>query len=1584
MSSPSCSTRRAAAAAALDPAPGSPRLAWFGGPQFTVGPSPDPGPSIDKPANQSNTEGDAVNLQITPSEPNILHYEALNLPLGLSIDPKTGLISGTVDYHAAEQFGGVYSPTVLAVNNHGLTASQSFQWNVADNPRAPILTKPGDQQNQPGDLVSLPIQASQADGDQIIYAAGNLPTGLTIDTLTGTIFGTIRASAASNTPYTVTVTASNQTVVATQTFNWVVPLTPSPVLMAPADQTNSVGDVVSLSLAATDPRGLPLTYSASNLPSGLSIDSAKGVISGTVAFAGVNPVPQLVKVTASDSAASATQTFNWKINYHVVINQPPDQRSAEGQWINFPIDASDPDGSATSFTATGLPAGLSIDPNNAAISGAISYTAAEVNGGLYTVTVAGTDSLGGSDSKTFHWTVADAAFAAAGQDIKAVELTATGNVPVAQFSVENTSTPASAFSAVIDWGDGAKTAGTITSGANPGLFQVTGNHTYTAAGFYVISTAITQNGTTTTAQATANVDAAALTASGQTVSAVASQPIPGATIASFTDGDPNRAASAYTAKIDWGDGHLNDPGAIVGGGGNFTVSGGHTYAEPGTYTVYTTITNLEGGNSDVAVGSVVVQPAALTLTPRTVQTTEGVGDLLTLATLNDANPNETSGDFTISVNWGDGTTTNTDTISGGQGNYTLSGHHVFSAPGTYSVHLILTDSLGGSATADETVTVLDAPLTSKGFSVSMSKADASPPAVLATFHDPNSGSLPQDFSAVINWGAPGVTSAPYYINGRGGVFTLTGNLPYKQSGKYNVTIQISDRYGQTTTAAAFVTVGDVMVYQAANLSIYGFTSSQPGAQPGDFSASINWGDGADAAHPDISGGQVVSAGNVFGVKGGHTYLSAGTFSITVTVIDSWGNSITTGGGVLVGETLSGAGQSITKLEGSLGAFLLGSVFTGDVTASAGSFQAFIDWGDGTGLDTSGYFLANKAGGYDLIGVHTYVNAGLYHIVAAMLLAGAAVVTDADAVAAPNWDDPKYALKLDVNNNGVLDEKLDGGVPDGVDNYLPGYEGTTAKLSKSGDYKKDLSDGGEYDHTVFTPQLMSLVLDGVGKEVLQGANAASVSFEIPFDPNKSRSYDVTANPGYAGNKTDNAVSGNTRDDDYSFDPDVNLKKANPSNVTVATYNTSTPFWAKDYGGWAVVKAHVLDGKGKDLKTFSITIPVDTNNNYIADVWEKAQALETQQWEQLPAPPDWKRFLFQNGKWQDANTGPAPVETDKTVNDPVKLPARLTVGDGLSPAYEYRGVIVDGGGFSPDGKTSRHGHVRLSTAEQQALIDVNEMQGAAIGNSILPPDAAPPLKVEDWMDHVTAAYSQTNYGAGMLGYYVLDRMAAANDVFSGFNTIDPLRKRLREYMNGNRQSVSGVPIHNYWRQLNIGTRLASIDRSEPKFYYKDKQGKPRYFSGISGESSNKLVDIAHRIGSYFFATDGWEAFDGPLSTFLDNLGINKKDNDLPYNFDAYAAGVITHELAHQLSADAGHYADSDADGSQAPTSSDFRTVQFNYTLAPLQGYFYQDYWYPIRYGHGSSNDQQGKPTGFLANMDLTVDNMLDKLDLWDFTI
>ena len=363
---------------------------------------------------QSGTGGDTVSLAWSASDPDadVLTWSAANLPPGLSIDPVSGLISGTIDYGSS--IGSPYASTVRATDPGGLFDEVAFAWTVVDSNRAPDVTNPGDQSSVEGQTVTVTVVGSDPDGDTLTWTASGLPGGLSIAPGTGVISGNLAFDASDGSPYTVVVRATDDGIPSQFTevqFSWTVTDTNrAPSVTSPGDLGNAEGDTVAIAVSGSDPDGDTLSWSATGLPSGLSIAPATGVISGVIGYDAGAGSPHTVTVRATDDGVPGLfgeATFTWSIGD---TNRPPsiqvtlpDRTDPEGTSMDTPVPAVDPDGDPIAYSATGLPPGLGIHPSAGTIVGMIDYTAAA--GSPYTVTVRVEDDSGLFDEATFTWTV---------------------------------------------------------------------------------------------------------------------------------------------------------------------------------------------------------------------------------------------------------------------------------------------------------------------------------------------------------------------------------------------------------------------------------------------------------------------------------------------------------------------------------------------------------------------------------------------------------------------------------------------------------------------------------------------------------------------------------------------------------------------------------------------------------------------------------------------------------------------------------------------------------------------------------------------------------------------------------------------------------------------------------------------------------------------------------------------------------------------------------------------------------------------------------------------------------------------------
>ncbi|HJP78456.1 MAG TPA: Ig domain-containing protein [Pseudonocardiaceae bacterium] len=180
--------------------------------------------------------------------------------------------------------------------NHGGTGSVS-------------VANPGNQTGTVGKAASLQLSASGGSAPYTFSATG-LPAGLSINSA-GLVSGTPSAAGTSS----VTVTAKDSTgATGSTTFSWTITsVTGGSVTVAnPGDQEDwEWFDITPVQISATASDGGSLTYAATGLPDGLSIDSSTGSISG----APLTPGTYSVKVTATEaSGATGSTTFTWTID----------------------------------------------------------------------------------------------------------------------------------------------------------------------------------------------------------------------------------------------------------------------------------------------------------------------------------------------------------------------------------------------------------------------------------------------------------------------------------------------------------------------------------------------------------------------------------------------------------------------------------------------------------------------------------------------------------------------------------------------------------------------------------------------------------------------------------------------------------------------------------------------------------------------------------------------------------------------------------------------------------------------------------------------------------------------------------------------------------------------------------------------------------------------------------------------------------------------------------------------------------------------------------------------------------------------
>jgi hypothetical protein len=165
-----------------------------------------------------------------------------------------------------------------------------------------------------------------------------------------------------------------------------------------------------------------------------------------------------------------------------------------------------------------------------------------------------------------------------------------------------TATPAN-FNALINWGDGSISTGTITTNGS-GFFGVAGTHAYSDefAG-HIASITITSVGESGSITLTDTINVAeAEILTGTLFTASLGTPFSGQ-VGSFTDLNLLNTAADFTGVINWGDGSISTATFSTGGGGLFNINGNHTYTLPGQFTLLSNF-QLDGVGDDIVVSTV--------------------------------------------------------------------------------------------------------------------------------------------------------------------------------------------------------------------------------------------------------------------------------------------------------------------------------------------------------------------------------------------------------------------------------------------------------------------------------------------------------------------------------------------------------------------------------------------------------------------------------------------------------------------------------------------------------------------------------------------------------------------------------------------------------------------------------------------------------------------------------------------------------------------------------------------------------------------------------------------------------------------
>ncbi len=321
-------------------------------------------------------------------------------PTGMTFDAGQRLVSWTP---TLSQLGS-HAVVVNVTDGRGGSVSQSVTLHVvsnSDNNAPSIVSPPSAFRATVGEPFQYNLKASDDDADPVEWTLVEAPHGASLDRRYGTLRWTPTLDQLGLQRFIVSA-KDPLGLEALQSFSLNVSganLGPSILSRAPSEAV--VGDRYVYGVRAVDPENDPLNYAIKSGPTGMTIDSARGIIRWTPTLGQLGTASATVEVTDSRGNKS-TQRFPINVS-QVVRNQEPIItsraifRARVDALYQYDVNAIDPEGNAISYSLVTAPTGMQIDSTN----GLISWTPTTAQAGSHLVQVAAQDSAGGRSIQRF-------------------------------------------------------------------------------------------------------------------------------------------------------------------------------------------------------------------------------------------------------------------------------------------------------------------------------------------------------------------------------------------------------------------------------------------------------------------------------------------------------------------------------------------------------------------------------------------------------------------------------------------------------------------------------------------------------------------------------------------------------------------------------------------------------------------------------------------------------------------------------------------------------------------------------------------------------------------------------------------------------------------------------------------------------------------------------------------------------------------------------------------------------------------------------------------------------------------------------
>ena len=321
-----------------------------------------------------------VNYAFMPSasDPDFdpLTFSITNMPDWAIFDNSTGELSG-VPFLGSE---GTYNDVVISVNDGELSAALA-PFSVTVEPTTAENMPPEINGTPPtsviaGSIYSFMPNASDPDGDPLIFSVVNKPGWAGFDPNTGELSGTPQTSDEGQyTNIGITVSDGLTTSSLPAFAITVSTANNAPAISGSPGNTVDIGVNYAFTATASDPDGDALTFSIQSRPVWASFNSSTGSLTGTPSQGDIG-VYNNIRITVTDGQLSTTlSAFGIEVTQPAPENRAPTISGSPGSTVDvgdtyvFTPTAADPDGDALTFSVQNKPAWASFRSSTGRLRG---------------------------------------------------------------------------------------------------------------------------------------------------------------------------------------------------------------------------------------------------------------------------------------------------------------------------------------------------------------------------------------------------------------------------------------------------------------------------------------------------------------------------------------------------------------------------------------------------------------------------------------------------------------------------------------------------------------------------------------------------------------------------------------------------------------------------------------------------------------------------------------------------------------------------------------------------------------------------------------------------------------------------------------------------------------------------------------------------------------------------------------------------------------------------------------------------------------------------------------------------------------